>query len=88
MFCTKCLGCSRFMFYNGNILEYSSNNHDTVIMGKIIDLKSQENKLKEEICSLMNSFGGVILFDCKLSKREVFAMGEVLTEGNKSEYIE
>ena len=57
------------------MIDYSITRQNIKVFPKIEKMKEDENRIKEEMCSMMNSYGGVILFDCELNKRDILALG-------------
>ena len=53
------------------------------VFPSIKSIKNIESQLKDWICGMLNSGGGIILFDCSTRDLRVFAEGEYLTEKKK-----
>jgi hypothetical protein len=69
-----------------NILDEQINCSPLKIFRFIADMKSQEMEIKDYLCAMLNSCGGIMLFDCKRKLEKVVAKGTELTEKDKEEY--
>lgn len=76
---TNCLGCATF-FYNGmNILDEFVNCSPLKTFRFIADMKSSEMEIKDYLCAMLNSCGGIMLFECKRKEEKVVVEGAELT---------
>ena len=77
------MGCSRFFYKDINIYEPTLINYPLKVFPRLEQLGSMETLIKDTICGMLNSGGGVILFDCEQSYQNIRAKGIRLTEKDK-----
>lgn len=61
---SNCLGCSSFFFDNMNIFDQNVNKVPFKVFSSVRQMKELEQEIKDQICAILNSGGGLILFDC------------------------
>ena len=49
-------------------------------------MRQYEYQIKDEICTLLNSGGGILLFGCKMNHGKLLPIGEVMSEFDKERY--
>ena len=74
---TKCLGCSKFFFHSHNFFDPSITRTPLIDYPSVLELQniSVKQKLLQDICSLINSDGGVIMFNVKRENRSILPIG-------------
>jgi len=75
----QCLGCSTFFIKNMSIMDEMINKTPLKVFSSSQDMRNIENQIKDEICSMLNGKGGIILFDCPYNYDKVRAVGRVWT---------
>ena len=60
----RCLGCSPFFIYGMNIQDDEVVPYPVRAFSSVSEMKNFESEIKDEICAMLNSFGGVILLGC------------------------
>jgi hypothetical protein len=60
----NCLACCPFFYQGVNIYSPAVNSTPLVALPSVAHIREMEKRLKDEICLLLNSHGGVIVFDC------------------------
>jgi hypothetical protein len=81
-----CPNCSSFFYKGINIRDDSINRAPIVPISSQLKEEQQLQKAKEAICMLMNSFGGVVVFDCEVEYLSIKAQGRVRTEEEKQTF--
>ena len=49
-------------------------------------MRDHEQEIKDELCSMLNSGGGIILFGCQESYSKIIVKGKLMTEKEKELY--
>lgn len=85
-----CLGCTDFFIVNWNVYDQTVNQGKVVLGGKVLDMISKKSteedkraiitKTAKQICALLNSGGGVILFNCETIYLSMIPRGEFITQ--------
>lgn len=71
-----CLGCTQLFYEKVDFFEYGLTKTDFILAKySIHDISMEENRIKKAICALLNSRGGVILFDCCESYMKIYPQG-------------
>lgn len=52
----------------------------------VAQMREYESQIKDQICAMLNSGGGTILFDCIHLNEKIKVCGAKITEKNKEEY--
>ena len=78
-----CLGCAPFFFDNINIYDQDINKVPFKVFSSVRQMKELEQEIKDQICAILNSGGGIILFDCVKAYEKVIVKGTRLTEKEK-----
>jgi hypothetical protein len=78
----SCLACSKYFFYCMNIMDDSVNKTPVADCGSVKELQSKDNRemLRKEVCALLNSEGGVIVFNVRRVDRSLLAIGSQIPE--------
>jgi hypothetical protein len=80
-----CISCCPFFYAATNISSSSVNSTPLVLLPSISKIHEFEGQLRDEICLLLNSHGGVILFDCVSKNRDIIPVGEMMSLQLKNE---
>lgn len=87
---THCLACIPYFILNWNIFDVALTKTKLALVDTCLDLlETGERKekarglIKREICGLLNTTGGVILFDCERSYLRIIPRGEQLVIAEK-----
>ena len=86
----RCLGCSQFFYQSANIYDPLVTVTPIETVDTIKDFFNEpENvrKLRATICSLLNSLGGVIMFDVRKFDRSFLAVGCKLDSRQQNEVM-
>jgi hypothetical protein len=59
-----------------------------IVLSKIKELNTHKDLLKNSICALLNSGGGVILFDCFEEYMQVLPVGTFISEKEKELFMQ
>jgi hypothetical protein len=82
----RCLGCTPFLIYWMNILDESVSRTPLRIFASVEQMRVHEMEIKDELCCMLNSGGGLLLFDCEQQFEKVLVKGHSLTEKEKELY--
>ena len=86
LFDGKCLGCAKFLYDNMNVLDENINRVPFRVFSSVGQMKEFEQEIKDQICSYLNSGGGIILFDFVKMYEKVIVKGVKMTEKEKEKH--
>lgn len=85
---SQCLGCTAYFTENCNVRLEGITLTDAVVIKSVLKLRIYKQELKQAICALANSDGGVVLFDCIEKEGKILAKGDYLTEAVKESIMQ
>jgi hypothetical protein len=83
-----CLGCADFFIENSNLLVPEVTRTDVVAVQSVLKLRIFKQELKQAVCALANSGGGVVLFDCLQQRGTLQPKGDFITEASKESIMQ
>jgi hypothetical protein len=82
----QCMGCTEFFYERVNIRDLELSYADVIVIPKVRELNYHKDVLKTSICALLNSGGGVLLFDCLEEYMQILPIGTYISELQKELY--
>jgi hypothetical protein len=79
----SCLGCTDFLEQGMNIKDSSVSNCRILPFPFCRRFRDYETEIKDQICCLLNSGGGLLVFGCEVKALSVVVKGESLSEKQK-----
>jgi len=66
-----------------NIYDPEINTQPFIVFQSVKEMKNIEQEIKDRLCGMLNSSGGVILFNCIRSYEKILAEGIKMSEKEK-----